>query len=291
MGLTQIVFFCVFQIMLNHFCYQVFEGDLWCPAKFFFGFGRVAKQGFHFCGPEVFGVYSHNDVACFGVDALFIYAFALPVDVNAHFSGGDGDKIPHRVLLPRGYDKVFGFILLEHEPLHLYVVFGVAPVSFCVQVAKVETLLEIEADAGQGTGDLAGDKGFTAQGGLVVEEDTVAGIYAVGLPVVDTDPVGVELGHSVGAPGVERGGFRLGDLLDLAEQLRGGGLVKFGFLFKAQEANALQDAQGAKAVGVRRVFRGFKGDRHMALGRQVINLVRPHLLQNTNQLVESVRSP
>jgi len=83
-------------------------------------------------------------------------------------------KLPHRVLFPRGNDKIFGKVLLEHEPLHFYVVFGVAPVAFGIQIAKKEALLEIEVDAGQCPGDLAGDKGFAAQGRLMVEEDAIA---------------------------------------------------------------------------------------------------------------------
>ena len=33
---------------------------------------------------------------------------------------------------------------------------------------------------------------------FVIEQDAVAGIHAVGLAVVDGDPVGIELGDSVG---------------------------------------------------------------------------------------------
>ena len=68
-------------------------------------------------------------------------------------------------------------------------------------------LLEADLDAGEAAGDLAGDEGLAAQGRLVVEEDAVAGVDAVGLAVVDGDPVGVELGDGVGGARVERRGL------------------------------------------------------------------------------------
>ena len=47
---------------------------------------------------------------------------------------------------------------------------------------------------------------------------------------------------------------------------------------------ALQQAQGAQGISVGRVFRGFKGHGHMALGCQVVDLVRLDLLENTDQV-------
>jgi len=96
-GLAQVVFLGLFKIFLDHFCYEFLEGYFGSPAEFCLGFGRVAQQGFHFRGPEVFGVHGHNGVTGFGVNAFFVYAFALPGDVNAQFIGGDGDKLPHRL--------------------------------------------------------------------------------------------------------------------------------------------------------------------------------------------------
>ena len=44
------------------------------------------------------------------------------------------------------------------------------------------------------------NKSATTSGGLVVEEDSVAGEHVVSLPVVDHDPVRVQLGTAVGGP-------------------------------------------------------------------------------------------
>ena len=63
----------------------------------------------------------------------------------------------------------------------------------------------------------------------MVEQNAVAGIHPIGLAVVHRDPVGVELGHPIGAVGVEGRGFLLGDLLHQAMELGRAGLVDEGF--------------------------------------------------------------
>ena len=84
-----------------------------------------------------------------------------------------------------------------------------APVAQRAQVAEVQAVLQAERDARQRARDLARDEGLAAQRALVVEQDAVAGVHAVGLAVVHRDPVGVELGHRVGAARIERRGLLL----------------------------------------------------------------------------------
>ena len=74
--------------------------------------------------------------------------------------------------------------------------------------------------------DLARQELEAPAGALVVEEDPGAGVQPVALPVVHGDPVGIDLGHPVRAPRVERRGLRLWNLPDLAEHLAGAGLVE-----------------------------------------------------------------
>jgi hypothetical protein len=62
-----------------------------------------------------------------------------------------------------------------------------------VEVAYVEARVEALVDARQAARDLARDEGFTAPRALVVEQNAVAGIYAIGLAVFHRDPVGIEL--------------------------------------------------------------------------------------------------
>lgn len=123
------------------------------------------------------------------------------------------------MLLAGGDDEVFRGVLLEHQPLHFNVVAGVAPVAQGAEVAEVEAVLQAQGDACDGAGDLAGNEGFAAQGAFVVEEDAVAGVDAVGLPVVDGDPVRVKLGDRIRAARVEGGGFLLRGFLHQTIQL------------------------------------------------------------------------
>ena len=51
----------------------------------------------------------------------------------------------------------------------------------------------------------------------MVKEDSVAGVDAVGLTIVYTDPIGIEFCDRVGASGIKRCGFSLWNLLNLAE--------------------------------------------------------------------------
>ena len=142
--------------------------------------------------------------------------------------------------------------------MHAHVVFGVTPVAQCAYVAHEEAFVQPLADVGQAAGDLAGDEGFATARALVVEQDAVAGIHAIGLAVVHRDPVGIELGHGVGAARVKGRGFLLGYLLHLAIEFAGAGLVKAGFLFQPQNANGFRNAQRAHAVDVGGVFGGFE---------------------------------
>ena len=132
--------------------------------------------------------------------------------------------------------------MLQHQPLHAHIVLGVAPVAQGVDVAHVQTLFQTLGDIGQATRDLAGDKGLAPARALVVEQDAVAGIHAIGLTVVHRDPVGVHLGHRIGAARVEGGSFLLRGFLHQAIELAGRGLVEAGFLLQPQDADGLQNA-------------------------------------------------
>ena len=55
----------------DHFGAHFFDGDFRDPAELFFGFGRVAEQGFDFGGAEVAGIDLDDDVADFGSGCFF----------------------------------------------------------------------------------------------------------------------------------------------------------------------------------------------------------------------------
>ena len=125
-------------------------------------------------------------------------------------------------------------------------------------------------DRRQRPGDLARDEGLAAALRLVVEEDAVGGVHPVGLAVVDRDPERGDLGHGVGAAGVE--GRRLGlRRRRRAEHLARRGLVEARL--HAGLADRLQQPHGAHAGHVARVLRDVERDAHMRLGPEVVDLV------------------
>ena len=122
----------------------------------------------------------------------------------------------------------------------------------------------------------------------MVEQDAVAGIHVVRLAVVHRDPVGIELGHAVGAARVEGSGFFLRSLLHFAVKLTSACLIDPSFCCQPQHAHCFQKPQRAKCIAVGGVLGSFKAHRHMALSTQVINFIGLHLLDDPELL--SVRS-
>ena len=282
MMFDQFITLCGFEVFAHHFGHEFLKGSLGRPAQLNLGLGRVAQQGFDFGGAEIAWVHGDDELVALGSFpvAFLVHAFAFPTDGHAQFLGGGVDEVAHAVLHAGGDDEIFGLRLLQHEPLHFNVVLGVAPIALGVQVAQEQAVLQAQLDARQGAGDLAGDEGFTADGAFVVEQDAVAGVDAVGLAVVDGDPVGVELGHRVGAARVEGSGFLLGDFLHQAVEFAGAGLVEAGFLFQTQDAYGLQYAQGAQRVGVGGVFGLLEAHGHVALRGEVVDFVGLGLLDD-----------
>ncbi len=148
-----------------------------------------------------------------------------------------------------------------------------APVTQGVNVTHEEAVFQALADIGQTSGDLASNKGFAPAWTFVVKQDAITGKYAVGLAVVDRNPVGIHLGHCVGATRIERCGFLLRDFLHQAIELAGAGLIKAGFLLQAQDANGFQNAQGAHAVHVGGVFGALKANSNVALGAEIVDFI------------------
>ena len=192
---------------------ELLEADLGLPAELAAGLRRIADEEVDLGRPLVAGVEP---------DVFF------PVEPEERERLLENSRT---LWVSFGRDDVVVRpVLLEHEPHHLHVLLGVAPVALGLEVAEEELVLEPDLDPGRGPGDFPGDEGLAPPGRLVVEEDAVAGVHAVALAVVDGQPVGVDLGAAVGRPGPKRGPLGLGDLLDLAEHLAGGRLVDRTFL-------------------------------------------------------------
>ena len=156
------------------------------------------------------------------------------------------------------------------------------PVTPGVQVAQEKFVLQADLDPRQTPGDLAGHKGFAPQRGLMVEEDPIAGVHAVGFAVVHGDPVAVHLGYGVRGTRIKWRLFRLRNLLHETIQLGGGGLVK-ACLVQVQGAHGLQQPEYTQRVGVGRVLRLLERDLHVTLRGEVVYLVRLDLLHDVKQ--------
>ncbi len=158
------------------------------------------------------------------------------------------------------------------------------PVALGLEIAEIERLFERGLDSGDSAGDLAGDKSLAADRALMVEQDSVRGVDAIGLTVIHRDPVAVEFGDTVRRARIERRGLLLRDLLHKAVELRGRGLVKTRLLLHTEDADRLQEPQHADRVRIGGVFRALKRDTDMALGGEIINLGRPDLLHQADQI-------
>ena len=186
--------------------------------------------------------------------ALVVLHVLLPVETEQ--PEGLLAELPDAVRLVGGDDVVVGIVLLEHEPHHVDVLLGVAPVAAGVEVAEVEGLLQAELDPRGRPGDLARDEGLAAAGRLVVEEDAVAGMEVVALAVVDGQPVGVDLRAPVGRTRPERRALGLRHLLHLAEHLRGRGLVVADLLDAGPPRGSPRGCAGRRARRRRRCIPG-----------------------------------
>src|SRR5581483_12195868 len=89
-----------------------------------------------------------------------------------------------------------------------------SPVPLGIQVAKPQFIGKPQLDTCHAVSDFPGDKFNAAPGTFVVEEDAAGSVEAVAFTIVHGDPVAVDLGDSIRAAWVERGGFPLWHFLD-----------------------------------------------------------------------------
>ena len=177
-----------------------------------------------------------------------------------------------RVHLAGRDDVVVRLRLLEHQPHRLDVLLGVAPVAPRVEVAEVEVLALAREDRRDAAGDLAGDERAAAPRRLVVEQDPVAGVEAVRLAVLDGHEWAKTLAIAYGLRGLNGVVSDCGGLGDLAVHLRAARLVEPDR--PVGSADRLEQPERAHAGGVGRELRHLEADLDVALGAEVVDLVR-----------------
>merc|ERR1719199_537081 len=221
----------------DHLADQFLEGGAELPSDLLLGLGGIAEEKFDLSGAEVLGIdFNQDAILIVGINTNLVdgAGLALPLDGSANNGECTLDELANGVGLSGGQDVVIGLLLLEHAP---------------------HTLNVVAATAGT----------------LVVKEDAVGNVHAVGLTVVDKDPEGVLLGNGVGRAGVEGGGLGLRDLLNLSVKLGGGGLVEADLLLHAASADGIEHTEDTNAVGVSGVLGHIEGNLDVGHGTEVVD--------------------
>jgi hypothetical protein len=94
-----------------------------------------------------------------------------------------------------------------------------SPITLSIKIPKIQTRLLPQRDVRSRSGDLPRHERPSSPWTLVVEQDTIASIHAIRLPVVDGNPECVQLRASIWGSRVERGRLTLRRLDDFTVQL------------------------------------------------------------------------
>src|SRR3984885_12240796 len=266
------------EIARDHFPDQLRKRRFRLPAELVARLGGIADQQIDFGRTEIGRIDPNQRLAGRRVDAGLIDALAAPRDAAADFGERQFDEFAHRAGFAGRQHEIVGRIRLQYLVHALDIVPGMAPVALRREISEIKHIFKPSLDAGDAARDLAGHESLAADRALVVEQDAVRGIHAVGFAVVHRDPVAVELGNTIGRARIKRRGFLLGYFLDQAVKLRGRGLVEARLLFHAQDPDRFQKPEHAERVGIGGIFGALKTDADVALGGEVVDLGRADLL-------------
>ncbi len=129
--------------------------------------------------------------------------------------------------------------------------------------------------------DFARHERFSAPRRFVVEQNAAARVQPVALAVIHRDPMRENFRATVGRARIERRGFLLRNFLHHPEHLARRRLVKPRF--EARLPHRFEQPHRARARHVRRIFRRVETDAHMALRREIVNLLRLNFCQQPRQ--------
>ena len=166
-----------------------------------------------------------------------------------------------------------------------------SPVALGIEIAEIEAFLQTEFDRGDRARDFSGHKGFAPHRPFMIEQDAVRGMHAVGLAVVDRDPVGVKLGGAHKASGDKMASSRAAVSPAPSRRAPRSTPDRIGVLLEPKNADRLKKPQRAKRVGIGGVFRRLKAHLHMALRREIVDLGWAVSCMMRMRFVASVMSP
>src|SRR5438874_181438 len=87
--------------------------------------------------------------------------------------------------------------LLQNAPHAIDVIARVSPIALGIEVSQKEPVLKTQMDCRDRARDFPRHKGLGPGRSLMVEQDSIRGMYSVGFSVIDRDPVSVKLGGGV----------------------------------------------------------------------------------------------
>src|SRR5487761_842210 len=218
-GIVGISAFEGLPVGFDHLGNQLLEGGLVTPAEPLPGLLRISEQQIDLGRTVIMRVDRDQAFAAAIAQAALVGTRSRPDDRPADAAERPLDELAHRMRLAGGKHIVVGLLLLEDEPHAFDIVTRMAPIALRVDVAEIEPLLHAALNGGAGAADLAGDEGFAADRRFVIEQDAVRRVQAIGLAVIDRDPIGVKLGDRIRAARIEGRQLVLRRLHHLAEQL------------------------------------------------------------------------
>src|ERR1035437_8830912 len=114
----------------------------------------------------------------------------------------------------------------------------------------------------------------------MVEEDPACAEDAIGFTVIDGHPVRIQLGHAVGAAGIEGRVLGLRNRLNLAKHFGGGRLIEADL--RVDNTDPLQEVHRAKSSDLSCRSRLLERNANKALGGKIINLGCTSRFQHAN---------
>ena len=109
-------------------------------------------------------------------------------------------------------------------------------------------------------------------------------MHFISFTIVHRYPVTVKFGYGIRTSRIKRSRFFLWYFLHQTIKFGCGSLVNACLGDQVQQTNRFQYAQNSQAIGISRIFGSIETHFHMAHGRQIINLIRLGLTNDTSQI-------
>src|SRR4029453_312646 len=155
----------------NHDLGEFMESHFWFPTKNLLRFGGVTDQDVYFDRTLITQV---------------VFDKFLPIKVNMR--EGRFSKLAHTVCFAGGQHEIVPVSMLKYPPYPFDILRRISPVSFRIEIAEKQFLLQPVFDRGDGARNFAGNERFAAPGTFMVEQNAVARAKTITFTVVYRRP-------------------------------------------------------------------------------------------------------